>query len=169
VSDHIRLVVRRGFAAPPALAMAAAVAVLPAVGRCQSTPDSAVQGSNLAIAKLVFVRKSRFMAVGERADIRVNDEIVARIDNGKTVTVDVAAGDVTIDIRTEWDFGKLTMPLKVEPGQTYRVEMDAQMPQSIAGLHGVPLFIRPPYSSNACGGRWCVVISKVDPAAAPAP
>ena len=160
---------RRSFAALAAVAMATGVAAQPAVGCCQSAPDSAVQGSNPAVAKLVFVRKSRFMAVGERADIRVNDEIVARLDNGKTVTVDVAAGDVTIDIRTEWDFGKLTMPLKVEPGQTYRVEMDAQMPQSIVGLHGVPLFIRPAYSSNACGGRWCVVISKVDPAAAPAP
>jgi hypothetical protein len=148
------------------LVMAAVIVAPPAPGRSQPAPEAAAQSPS--VAELVFVRKSRFMAGLETAVVRVDDEVVARVDNGKTVTAPVSAGDHVIDIRTPGDFGRLTLPFKAEGGQTYRVELDAQAPQSIVGLGGVPLFIRPPYSSSACGGRWCAVISRVEPAAVPA-
>ena len=162
-----RLVAKRSAVVLPAiLVMAAAIVALPATGRCQPAPEAAAPSPSPA--EFVFVRKSRFVAGLETAVVRVNGKVVARVDNGKTVTAPVSPGDLVIDIRTPGDFGQLTMPFKAEGGQIYRVELDAQAPQSIAGVGGATLFIRPPYSSSACGGRWCVAISRVEPAPVPA-
>jgi hypothetical protein len=127
----------------------------------QAQPSTTVSpDAHAGDATLTFVRKSRFVAMLEVAIVRVNGKIVARVDDGKTLDVRVPAGDLSIDIRTDDDFGRLVVPLKAVAGHAYKVDLIVQMPGAIVGAHGAPLFVRAPYASDACGGRWCAVFSE---------
>jgi hypothetical protein len=74
-------------------------------------------------ARLYFIRPKTNTAMAVAPDVKINNQVVGAIPNGSYFFVDRPAGQYTIAIEQQIDFGRFEADIQIASGQTYYFEI----------------------------------------------
>jgi hypothetical protein len=74
-------------------------------------------------ARLYFIRPKTNIAMAVAPDVKINNQFVGAIPNGSYFFVDRPAGQYTIVIEQQIDFGRFEADIQVAPGETRYFEI----------------------------------------------
>jgi hypothetical protein len=159
----------RGHTRPRAAALAALTAGL-LVG-CATMPKEVpfVSDDHPDRASLTIFRDRQFLNGALDTMLRIDRKTVGDLKNGGLLVANATPGDLSIAIQSEYDFRELVLPLHVEPGRDYYVEVlprQVYLQQFAGGARDLP---REKAAVAACNGKWCIATLSADEAKARMP
>jgi hypothetical protein len=123
-------------------------------------PSESNQGNGF----VTIFRESHFVGMGADAKIKVNALTYGYVLNGSGIRIGLPQGDVQIEVYTEANLFRehLSIPLSVESGKEYYVELAAQTdPMYTTGGAGYLLGSLKSHVHQYCGSGWCAAIEDV--------
>jgi hypothetical protein len=143
---------------------------LVAAGNCAGDPlEPAIRAypseSDQNNGFVTIFRESHFVGMGIDAKIKVKGLPYGYVLNGSGIRIGLPPGTTSIDVYTVMDFGHLSVPLTVESGKEYYLEL-AQQPNMAftGGAVGYLLSTRKANVSQFCGGGWCAAVEDAETA-----
>jgi len=111
--------------------------------------------------RIVFFRKWHFQSSVICARIKIDGQRVGCLSNAAVMQIDHSPGDVKIALDRPEAPGECIVPLKVDGGRTYYIEVDGNGGHGggeAFGAVGLLLSSLKPDADQYCGGPWCAAI-----------
>jgi hypothetical protein len=136
------------------------ISLVPQVGRegMPSNIDDSARAIRGDKGRATFFRESHFVGSLIEARVKVDGREVGTVSNGAALEIEIPSGEPKIVIDSALGFASLTIPLKVEAGMAYYIEVAAQSPIPAAGV--VPYLLGGLKSKvdQYCNSDWCAGI-----------